>query len=146
MENEIRLSDEVREAIKEQINEECNRAFYDMDSDYWKVRKLSDDIFSIQNKLNERMQQIESMVSQHAIGVQNVYSEITEVNKLLDTRGIKDLLVELTEMKSQFSIDNMHIKIRALKEMSQGTEFMKVLEDFERIKEKICEIFNIDYI
>jgi hypothetical protein len=50
-----------------------------MDKIYWRIKEESKDFYSCINRINERLDHIESMINKHAVGVQNVYDEIIKV-------------------------------------------------------------------
>jgi len=103
--NTINLS---REELETLIAEECyahvvkyhDEKYEEMDSIYRQVKVLSTDIFESNIRVLNRLQEIESMISAHSVGVQNVYDELKVIKEVYEVSKIdKDLFNKIHRIK-----------------------------------------------
>jgi hypothetical protein len=80
------MEDDIKKEIHEVTERYIERYFdakYDaMNQVEENIREASHDIFANQDRIMNRMNEIEKLVNSHAVGVKNVYEEMKEINKI----------------------------------------------------------------
>lgn len=104
-------------------------------------KELIDNV-KVLNGYKERMDEIENLIHNHAIGVQNVYNKFKEIEDTIKSEDFKETFRHLQNLNDKYALDNLNEKIRILIRISEDQEILKAINTIEEIKQRLEKAFS----
>jgi DNA repair ATPase RecN len=138
----IDARDEMYTDIDELVKQYHDEKYEKMDSIYRRLRDEAKDIYTVQARILKRMDEIESLIRAHSIGVQNVYNSIQDLRDKYDnlsktSKSYRKIVELIAEFRKPENIELLKILTSLdydlLQNISDAAPYAKDLEKIKKI-------------
>jgi hypothetical protein len=131
--------EEIYSAIHKTVDEAIDQIVMDEKEFISTLRRDIAEEFIIIKNLKKRMDEIESMIHAHAVGVQNVYAKVEKIEKTLELKDIKKLIRYIESYDSQ----RIKKEIEEIHKYMNSDRIVNAIEEFQEFKDNLTKLLSL---